>query len=1634
MLWGVIVGLVSWYSTPQNLSLILFTENNSDQSSYYWNLRQGNISRLKDSGLFHSVNSLSNRLLVENQKDFDEYGTNIIYVDGRVRIDENENVLLFVEQNSKEGDDTLITLDLLMNWIGSNLRNHCVLVLNIYEPDKRFITDDVQNNISDVIKAQIKKFHIEKLIVLMPNQYAEPDIAIPGRGIGLFVHFLVEGLKGAADPFTGKLDGKVTSASISKYLSSRVNYWTRQFGFRKRDIFTWTSARDEFHICYSGLTSKEDLALTLSLRPYPQWLADSWKTLDQWKSQNREEVMPQLISDLQDGLLNAEQLWSNGFDDSPLKEKTTNFIEKAEKFYQDFSSIPRPHIYSLGWYKKLDDSEQITNRFVENLTNHLSLLRISLDNPEIKKEEFTKLVKMQADKWKASLPADIDITRVSATIAEVASVEKWRDANELDFYISCMNELKSEPIIESIFLKQLANLYKEESDKYPVSLLFKIYKTKVNREELLAQGDIWPDLIAYQKSLLMKQHEIELMIVKGSRSSAVEIEKIVDLINIRFESVIADINTFKKAKKVLYQGFLDLRWIPQIISWNAMLEEPTLSYVSLLVRLTGEMEKLECNQDSILKKDRFSRSAGQNEDDEVQVRAVFTTELILLIEAIQSTRNQIWMPLSDNAISEYQLQISSLSPSSSPSITDLLKILRFPACSTDLRRSTWRLISDYLERKGKEAESIQVETNSFLHEIDINDNRTEYVPDNLDARIRLFTKFTKFLTETAPINDPLTSVHPKDSTKDYHEVTKESTLQLLNEWKDHNFRLNKYSNTIKECKPLMISIERLFQDYRIFDSLESKLIQDYRSKRIIPFYKQLFNILNYFEIDFDSDTITRQALDSLKDLSKAENTFDLNINVKPISLMIDDNEQFRADCKLKIDASIDHNLKDGDYIEFEFINQPGTSFKVSSTPQKYNVAYNDNEDSLNNLYTISLEKDLVIHAFPHSDSESLSNQIPIDFEHIVILRTKINGWNYHTFIPLTINWKSLRPIISFNKTSDRPNNSSSMSLRPLSGIQNRFIKITNPSYKTRTYQAKFIFKNEFNNEELRFDSESVSIGPGETKTVKVLRSKEKDNNDNNVQVKNDSISQNEIRDKKQSQWPGSAIPVNPQYLIQIFDVDKPASEPVLIQDGKLTIQSPLTYIRMGNTVFTPSSQRLSIELNPVVNTDDSLPAVIQLKLPVINSDNPDFPLESTGGKLEGSLNFTSSKGLNILAEPIKIRSDRNGSNARFHLNVDDYLRAFNFQNRWIIDGDASFSPMPIISPEIHLNVKSIANTGQPLNLIFEPINESDESQILLEVAKQEINKDLVFQTVHRFNTSRRERFAIATDEKTGAFQINTDFGDWSYDLQSTGLIGNILLKASLLDKSGKVVSTDQKTVLFDDQKPRNSTLLNLPQVVRIGSKLKLVLATTPPESGIAEAKVFLGLLKDAKPPANTELVSLSTIGPDLLLGQAPKSSNTNLQYWTGELNIPNKADLVGDTSISVIITTNSGEVQSFSDSIKLVESNHVENGIISGSVRLGDRPLPNLPVVLRKMDKKRTEITRTQTDNFGTFRFDSIPPGKYGIFSARSIDQTSAQSEVIVQSGQNTAVTLTLGRVNLPSNGPAPVEDNSLDQEPAKTK
>ncbi|MFM6400718.1 MAG: hypothetical protein ACKPFF_28920, partial [Planktothrix sp.] len=189
-----------------------------------------------------------------------------------------------------------------------------------------------------------------------------------------------------------------------------------------------------------------------------------------------------------------------------------------------------------------------------------------------------------------------------------------------------------------------------------------------------------------------------------------------------------------------------------------------------------------------------------------------------------------------------------------------------------------------------------------------------------------------------------------------------------------------------------------------------------------------------------------------------------------------------------------------------------------------------------------------------------------------------------------------------------------------------------------------------------------------------------------------------------------------------------------------------------------------------------------------------------GGKLDGLFDFRSDSTIKLLAQPVSPPFFDNGLVSRFWIDLDNHKRSFIFQNRWSKNFSDSVTPLPVIIPEIKLIMPEVAGTKKPVPIRIEPINDAENSSVILEIAtNQSVGpfQTLNYRTLHKFNSSRKALFAVGVDGKSGSLIVNTDFDDWIYDLQTTGLVGNVYLRERLLDEFGNALAIFEKKILID---------------------------------------------------------------------------------------------------------------------------------------------------------------------------------------------------------------------------------------------
>jgi hypothetical protein len=503
------------------------------------------------------------------------------------------------------------------------------------------------------------------------------------------------------------------------------------------------------------------------------------------------------------------------------------------------------------------------------------------------------------------------------------------------------------------------------------------------------------------------------------------------------------------------------------------------------------------------------------------------------------------------------------------------------------------------------------------------------------------------------------------------------------------------------------------------------------------------------------------------------------------------------------------------------------------------------------------------------------------------------------------------------------------------------------------------------------------------------------------------------------------MPVQNEIQFVVTDNRNNQAAPLLQRTFVIRTASPTDIVQMKSPAYDPSKRELKSMFFSRPEFIGTPPARIGLRIPLRSTSDPDSPVIGAGGNLTGLLEFVPDKNLEIVASPVRIDPLQNGAPGRLFFDIDRYERAFVYQNRWLLDYDRELAPMPVLQPEIRIGTEKIWRNGIPIPIRFQPINEPEGAFIVLEAATlaDSSGDRLKYREVRRFPTSRHERFAIRFDEKIGSILISNGIQDWAIDMPTTGLIGRISLRARLLHQNGQVLATDTKEILLDDQAVRQANLVDLPEFIKVGNRLRVRLQLVAPASGLNQALAVLGPVKDRKIPETASQVRLSRDKP--APADKDQASSALFETWSGDLLIPAKPELVGNTMITVILETGAGLTEEVTGDLKIVAADFIESGNIQGSVLQGTFPQADLPVVLRKMDAKRTEVARVKTDRQGKFQIPAIAPGRYGIFTAKSLDQTSGQAEVMVKSGQTTIVPLRLGRVNLPSNGPAPKAETS---------
>lgn len=439
------------------------------------------------------------------------------------------------------------------------------------------------------------------------------------------------------------------------------------------------------------------------------------------------------------------------------------------------------------------------------------------------------------------------------------------------------------------------------------------------------------------------------------------------------------------------------------------------------------------------------------------------------------------------------------------------------------------------------------------------------------------------------------------------------------------------------------------------------------------------------------------------------------------------------------------------------------------------------------------------------------------------------------------------------------------------------------------------------------------------------------------------------------------------------------------------VASPRDYVEVVDARFRPTNSqtgqanRLSISLRAQSALEP--PCAAELVL------SPDW-IPGLGVVAEGTLKGAlppPPTPLELFANQIQL-SPAGDPRGRATVTVDGTPRAFVFEVSFARFGDPTSARL-LARPSVRLVYPATANSSGPLNVAAEVDNAPLGGS--LEVRLGQAAGGAVTPEVARLlQPARDERIGFAPKGPTGGLAFAATVRDWIVSLDVTGISGQRLLEAQVLDAAGNVVARVAETILLDYLAPTGVHFLELPREALKGAPLRVKAAGFDTESGVARVFFFVGKPADAKPPMNAVTIDAAPI-------------DAGKTVWSALVPMPAGA---GPTELSVGFTNAAGMVTFASRTIELVDKLPARPGRIVGSVTEGANRQPGLTVYL--MDPKSKEkdhvVAQTTSTPQGTYQFDGLAAGSYFVFCEKSSTGRTALVPAEVAPGKVATVDLPL--------------------------
>ncbi len=450
----------------------------------------------------------------------------------------------------------------------------------------------------------------------------------------------------------------------------------------------------------------------------------------------------------------------------------------------------------------------------------------------------------------------------------------------------------------------------------------------------------------------------------------------------------------------------------------------------------------------------------------------------------------------------------------------------------------------------------------------------------------------------------------------------------------------------------------------------------------------------------------------------------------------------------------------------------------------------------------------------------------------------------------------------------------------------------------------------------------------------------------------------------------------------------------IVSDVPVELRLPLSYIEDPAITITRTNDAPKLDATvKSMTTFSGPPAVVDLAFP------PQASLRA-----EALRSGSYRRVINGPEQTVKLQAndlpivDGPEERVRFSIGVDGYARAFIYEPDFRRPSDQAVltrvrTPavriLPLGADRPLLTMSAKPADKYPLRL--EVDNASPASKLVVRLDRSGTGVFGESDESTTLPSTREEMVFLDPQGETEAIVVNYRVSDWVYNLDTRALRGKHELQA-VLKNGDKEEAKYSCYLILDDTPPESIAFGELPAKHVKGTPLPLKASAHDPETSIKQAIFFLGApLPDGKLP-------------DVKVEGTPIDASIGL--WGAELPIPDKK---GTIEVGVMFVNETGLPALKMQKIELIDP-PAPGGTIEGTVELGSRGQPKVPVSLRDAEGKEKGVA--VTDDKGAFKFEGVAPGTYRLYSAKPDSGVGTKGDVPAQVvvGKTVKVTISLAR------------------------